>query len=97
MWETHVPFEHVLPRADKSPGPGPACGPSPDLNVGPALNVTSEVVLGFKVFLNPSRVVHLKTEPNGPFISQFCEKSRSGAKTVKETREPIFMSDVSQW
>lgn len=47
MWETYVPFEHVLRRVDKSPGPGVACGPSPDLNMGPVLDVTSERVLGF--------------------------------------------------
>lgn len=97
MWETHVPFEHVPPHADKSPGPGAACGTSPDLNVSPVLHVNSEVVLGFKVFLSPSCVVHLKTEPNGPFISKFCGESRSGAKTVKETGEPIFISDLNQW
>lgn len=47
VWEAHMPFEHVLPRADKSPGPRAARGPSPDLTTGPGLDVTSEMVLGF--------------------------------------------------
>lgn len=87
-----------------SPGLGWHVAPQPDPNTGRVLALTSETDLGFKVLLGPFCVVHLKTESNGPFISTFCEKSRSGMRTVKETRESFFfssffsfLSDLRHW
>lgn len=80
----------LCPRADGSPGPGWHVAPHPDPNTGLVLALTSEIDLGFKVSLGPFYVVHLKTESHGPFIGKFCKKSRSGTRTVKETRESFF-------
>lgn len=92
--------KHTCPRADGSPGPGWHAAPHPDPNTGQVLALTSEIDSGFKVFLGPFYEVHLKTESDGPFISKFCEKSRSGTRTVKEMRILFFFffwSDLRHW
>ena len=93
MWEARMPFELVPLVQTDILVPG---GIRPQVLIWTwAQSVmlrTAETVLVLEVFLGPSSVARLKTDPNGPAISKFGETSRSGARTVKETREAFFFS-----
>lgn len=59
------------------------------------VDVASGTVLCFEVFLVSSHVIHLKTEPKVSSICSNLLESRSGERTVKETRGPALCSVLS--